>query len=130
MSGVVVTGGNGYLGTQVIAALLRQGREVRATVRSLSSEPEIRKALRRGGADGNGLEVIAANLASDDGWAKAMAGVEEVHHVASPIPPAQPEDPDELIVPAREGTLRVLRAGRHAGRRRPALPTPGRRADD
>jgi nucleoside-diphosphate-sugar epimerase len=105
----------------VIAALLRQGREVRATVRSLNSEPEIREALRRGGADGDGLEVVAADLASDDGWAKATAGVEEVHHVASPIPPAQPEDPDELIIPAREGTLRVLGAAREAGVRRVVL---------
>jgi nucleoside-diphosphate-sugar epimerase len=120
MSRVLVTGGNGYLGTQVIAALLQQGRQVRATVRSLNSEPEIREALH-GGADDNGLEVVTADLTSDDGWASAMAGVEEVHHVASPIPPSQPEDPDELIVPAREGTLRVLRAARAAGARRVVL---------
>jgi dihydroflavonol-4-reductase len=50
-----------------------------------------------------------------------MTGVDEVYHVASPIPPAQPEDPDELIVPAREGTLRVLRAARAAGARRVVL---------
>lgn len=121
MSRVLVTGGNGYLGTHVIAALLRQGREVRATVRSAGSAPEIREALRRGGADGAGLEVLQADLTGDDGWAKATAGIEVVHHVASPIPPAQPEDPDELIVPAREGTLRVLRAARDAGVRRVVL---------
>ncbi len=121
MSRVLVTGGNGYLGTQVIAALLRQGREVRATVRLVNSEPEIREALRRGGADDNGLEVVTADLTSDDGWSTATAGVDEVHHVASPIPPAQPQDPDELIVPARQGTLRVLRAAREAGARRVVL---------
>jgi nucleoside-diphosphate-sugar epimerase len=121
MSKVLVTGGNGYLGTQVIAALLRQGREVRATVRSVSSEPGIREALRRGGADDSGLEVVNADLTSDDGWSTVAAGVEEVHHVASPIPPAQPDDPDQLIVPAREGTLRVLRAARQAGARRVVL---------
>jgi nucleoside-diphosphate-sugar epimerase len=118
MSRVLVTGGTGYLGSQVIAALVRQRNEVRTTVRSLSSEHDIREALRRGGADGIGLEVVVADLGSDDGWARALAGVEEVHHVASPIPPAQPEGPDELIVPAREGTLRVLRAAREAGARR------------
>jgi dihydroflavonol-4-reductase len=118
MSRVLVTGGNGYVGSQVIAALVRQGDEVRATVRSLGSEHDIREALRRGGADDIGLEVVVADLGSDDGWAQALAGVEEVHHVASPIPPAQPEDPDELIAPAREGTLRVLRAAREAGARR------------
>jgi nucleoside-diphosphate-sugar epimerase len=121
MSTVLVTGGNGYVGTQVIAALLLQGRDVRATVRSLDAEPGIRKALRRGGADDNGLEVAVADLTSDDGWATATAGIEEVHHVASPIPPAQPQNPDELIVPAREGTLRVLRAAREAGARRVVL---------
>ena len=121
MSRVLVTGGNGYLGTQVIAALLRQGREVRTTVRSVNSAPEIREALHRSGADDNGLEVVTADLTSDDGWATATAGVEEVHHVASPIPPAQPEDPDELIIPARQGTLRVLRAAREAGARRVVL---------
>ncbi len=121
MSTVLVTGGNGYLGTQVIAALLDQGREVRTTVRSLNSEPEIREALRRGGADDNGLQVVTADLTSDDGWMSATADIEEVHHVASPIPPVQPEDPDELIVPAREGTLRVLRAARASGARRVVL---------
>ena len=121
MSKVLVTGGNGYLGTQVIAALLHQGREVRATVRTLNSEPEIREALRHGGADDNGLEVVIADLTSNDGWATATAGVEEVHHIASPIPPAQPRDPETLIVPAREGTLRVLRAAREAGARRVVL---------
>jgi nucleoside-diphosphate-sugar epimerase len=54
-------------------------------------------------------------------WAAALDGVEEVHHVASPIPSAQPKDPDELIVPARDGTLRVLKAARNAGVRRVVL---------
>lgn len=121
MSEVLVTGGNGYLGTHVIAALLQQGAEVRATVRSPDSGPQIRQALDRGGADDEGLEIVVTDLTSDDGWARAMAGVEEVHHVASPIPPAQPEDPDELIIPAREGTLRVLRAAREAEARRVVL---------
>jgi nucleoside-diphosphate-sugar epimerase len=118
MSTVLVTGGNGYVGSQLIAALVRQGNQVRATVRSPSSELEIREALRRGGVADNGLEVVVADLGSDDGWARALADVEEAHHVASPIPSAQPEDPDEMMVPAREGTLRVLEAARQAGTRR------------
>jgi nucleoside-diphosphate-sugar epimerase len=120
-SKVLVTGGSGYLGTRLIATLLRDGREVRATVRSLDAQADVVIAVRRDGADDAGLELVAADLTSDDGWPAALDGVEEVHHVASPIPSAQPKDPDELIVPARAGTVRVLKAARDAGAHRVVL---------
>ena len=85
-------------------------------VRQVSSRP-----FAADGADATGLELVAADLTSDDGWSAALEGVEEVHHVASPIPSAQPKDPDELIVPARQGTVRVLKAARDAGARRVVL---------
>jgi nucleoside-diphosphate-sugar epimerase len=121
MTDIVVTGASGYLATHLVARLLRDGHTVRGTVRDLASEPSVREAVRRGGADDGGLTLVAADLSRDDGWKAAVAGAEEIHHVATPFPVAQPADPDEVIVPAREGTLRVLRAARDAGARRVVL---------
>src|SRR6185437_14576343 len=97
----------------------RDGTGVRTTVRSLDREAGLRKAVRRGGADDAGLEVVTADLMADGGWPGAVAGCADIYHVASPM--IQPKDPDEVIAPAREGTLRVLRAARDAGARRVVL---------
>lgn len=119
MSKVLVTGGSGFVGSHVILQLLAAGHEVRTTVRNLSREAEVRATLAAAGADtGSRLSFFAADLEKDDGWAEAAASCDYVHHVASPFPPAQPKDEQELIRPAREGTLRVLRAARDAGVKR------------
>jgi dihydroflavonol-4-reductase len=44
-----------------------------------------------------------------------MAGCSHVAHVASPFPAKAAKDDDELIVPARDGALRALRAAKRAG---------------
>lgn len=106
---VLVSGGSGYLGGWCIVELLRRGYRVRTTVRDLAREPEVRGAVGAEVDLGDRLAFFAADLTADAGWAEAIAGCDYVLHVASPFPPAQPKDPDELIVPAREGTLRVLR---------------------
>ncbi|MDR3633068.1 MAG: aldehyde reductase [Isosphaeraceae bacterium] len=122
MSTVLVTGGSGFIGSHCILQLLAAGHQVRTTVRSLKREPDVRALLKEGGAEpGNRLTFLAADLEHDAGWPEAVAGCEYVLHVASPFPPTVPRNEDELIVPAREGALRVLRAARDAGVQRVVL---------
>jgi len=115
MKTVLVTGGSGFLGGWCLVELLQRGYEVRTTVRDMSREPEVRARTESALAAGDRLTVLAADLGSDDGWDEAVRGCDYVMHVASPFPPVQPKDPDELIVPARKGTRRVLRAALEAG---------------
>ncbi|MGE3248946.1 MAG: SDR family oxidoreductase [Hyphomonadaceae bacterium] len=116
---VLVTGGSGFIGAHTIAQLLSSGRTVRTTVRSLSREAEVRQMVSRAGAaDTSALSFVAADLMSDAGWAEACAGIDYVLHIASPFPPAAPKDENEVVQPAVQGTLRVLRAARDAGVKR------------
>lgn len=121
---VLVTGGSGYIGLHLILQLLQKGYTVQTTVRNLTRESDVRKAIEAAGAPADTstrLTVFAADLTSDDGWAEAVKGCEYVHHVASPFPLEMPNHEDDLIIPAREGALRVLRAARDAGVKRVVL---------
>jgi nucleoside-diphosphate-sugar epimerase len=118
----LVTGGSGFIGSHSILQLLAAGHEVRTTVRNLAREGDVRALLRKGGAEpGNRLSFFAADLTSDAGWPEAVSGCDYVLHVASPFPANIPEDEDELIRPAREGALRLLRAARDARVKRVVL---------
>jgi nucleoside-diphosphate-sugar epimerase len=122
MSTILVTGGSGFIGSHCILQLLAAGHRVRTTVRSLKREAEVRAMLKEGGAEpGDRLSFVAADLEYDAGWAEAAAACDYVLHVASPFPATVPKHEDELIVPAREGALRVLRASRDAGVKRVVL---------
>lgn len=110
---VLVTGGTGYIAGELIDQLLGKGWTVHTTVRSAAkSEARLRE---RWPAASDRLKVFAADLMDDAGWVEANAGCSHVAHVASPFPVGVPKDDDELIVPAREGTLRALRFAHEAG---------------
>jgi len=112
---VLVTGGSGYIGAYCIVELVKRGFRVRTTVRALSKQTRVQKMLAKGGVPADAaVTFVEANLDSDKGWAEAVKDCKYVLHVASPFPMVMPKNEDELIVPAREGTLRVLRAAKAA----------------
>ena len=122
MSVVLVTGGSGFIASYCILQLLAAGHQVRTTVRSLKRESDVRAMLKQGGAEpGDRLKFFAAELEQDAGWREAVTGCDYVLHVASPLSQHVPKNEDEMIVPARDGTLRVLRAARDAGVKRVVL---------
>ncbi|MGB3738307.1 MAG: NAD-dependent epimerase/dehydratase family protein [Pontixanthobacter sp.] len=110
---ILVTGGTGFIGGEVIDQLLTRGHGVHATVRDTAkSEPRLR---RRWPDAGERLKLFQADLMRDAGWAEANEGCDAVAHVASPFPLGVPKNDEELVVPAREGTLRALRFAERAG---------------
>ncbi|UGY04305.1 SDR family oxidoreductase [Bradyrhizobium quebecense] len=119
MSTVLVTGGSGFIGVHTILQLLADGHTVRTTLRNPDRSKDVIAMLREGGAlAADQVGFVTADLTRDDGWREAAAGCDYVLHVASPLGAHVPEDENELIVPAREGTLRVLRAARDASVKR------------
>src|ERR1700722_14029007 len=122
MSTILVTGGTGFIASHTILQALGENHRVCTTIRSLKREADVRAMLKQGGSEpGDRLSFFAADLENDAGWAEAVAGCDYVLHVASPFPANVPKHEDELIVPAREGTLRVLRAARDAEVKRVVL---------
>ena len=122
MSTILVTGGTGFIASHTILQALGENHRVRTTIRSLKREADVRAMLKQGGSEpGDRLSFFAADLENDAGWAEAVAGCDYVLHVASPFPANAPKHEDELIVPAREGALRVLRAARDARVKRVVL---------
>ena len=118
----LVTGGSGFVASHCIVQLMNAGYEVRTTVRSVSREPMVRAMLAKADVvDQSALSFVEADLLSDNGWTNAVADCDYVLHVASPFPGGIPKHEDDLIVPARDGALRVLRASRDARVKRVVL---------
>lgn len=119
---VLVTGGSGFIAVHIILKLLEKKYRVRATLRTMNRQEEVKAMLMSGGVTTlDGLSFIQTDLSSDHNWAEAVKGADYVIHVASPTPNKIYKDENEMIGPAREGVLRVLRAARDAGVKRVVL---------
>ncbi|MCS7475656.1 SDR family oxidoreductase [Umezawaea endophytica] len=119
---VLVTGGSGFIAGHCVLHLLDQGYLVRTTVRSPERESAVRAVLTDAGmVNGDALSFATADLTRDEGWADAVSGCDYVLHVASPVHIGPVADEDDVIGPARDGAVRVLRAARDAGVKRVVL---------
>ena len=116
---VLVTGGSGFIAIHCIVQLLKEGYNVRTTVRQEKRKDDVLSMVKTGGVDPKSqLVFVIADLLKDDGWSEAMKNCDFVLHIASPFPMSQPKDENDLIIPAREGTLRILRFAKENGVKR------------
>lgn len=115
---VLVTGASGFIAMHCIIKLLENNYKVRGTLRSPEREVSLRKTFAKYASDSGQLEFFTADLASDDGWNEAVQGCQYILHVAAPFLPAPPKNEDDEIKPAREGTLRILKAAASANVKR------------
>ena len=122
---VFVTGGTGFVAGWTIAELLKRGYEVRTTVRDIAKAEQVQNAVKRAGVRTDHLSFAVADLTKDEGWDEAAAGCTYVLHVASPLGNEAPRDLDALVAPARDGTLRVLKAAVKAGAKRVVMTSSG-----
>lgn len=118
MAKVLVTGATSFIAGHVIHQLIEAGHEVTGTARSAAKGAALSQTLSAYAGRPVSIPIREADLSSDKGWAEAAAGMDYVHHIASPIPATVPKNADELIIPARDGALRALRAAKAAGVKR------------
>ena len=114
MEKVLVTGASGYIALHCITELLKNGYAVRGSLRSMNREDEVREAVKKEVSDNN-LEICELDLLNDEGWDNAASECKYMLHLASPFIVGEPKSEDELIRPAKEGTMRALKAAKKAG---------------
>ena len=120
MEKVLVTGASGFIAEHCIIELLKNGYSVKGSLRSMNREQEVRDAVKTE-TDDTKLEFCKLDLLEDDGWEDAMWDCDYLMHVASPFVIEDPKDENELIKPAKEGTLRALNAAKKTGIKRVVL---------
>lgn len=116
MTKVFLTGASGFIAKHILRELLEKGYDVRASVRSDKRAAEL-KALFPDAS----LEFATLDLTKDEGWQEALQGCDVLMHTASPFPLFEPKDPEDLIRPAVDGTLRAMQAAQDAGIKRVIL---------
>jgi dihydroflavonol-4-reductase len=118
---ILITGGSGFLGSYLVKTALEKGWDVRASVRSIKQSEALRKALKLNAEQSQRLSFATADLLDPRAWKEACLNRDVVIHSASPFPQLSPKSDDDVLIPARQGTLNVLEGARSAGVQRVVL---------
>lgn len=118
---VLLTGVTGFLGSHTTIQLLEKGYNVIGTLRSMSRADSIREIIAQQTSKIDNLSFAEADLGQEDVWKGLTDGVEYVQHIASPFPRKLPKHEKELILPAKNGVLNILKAANENGVKRVVL---------
>ena len=114
MKNILVTGASGYIAKHCIAELIKEGFSVKGTVRDLQKGVTVKEDLENYLNQKIDIDFAETTLDNNNGWDEAVKGCDTIMHVASPFPRRYIENEDDLIIPAKEGTLNVLNAAKNA----------------
>lgn len=120
-SQVLLTGVTGFLGTHTAIELLNRGYRVKGSLRDMKRADSIRQLIAKYTDHSDRLSFIQADLLQKEVWLEACKGMDYVIHAASPFPRELPKDENELIIPAHDGTLNILKAANRNGVKRVVL---------
>lgn len=118
MSKILITGASGFIASHCIIEMLNHGYDVRGTLRNAARGDDIKSILASHTDRTDALEFVSADLMDEASWVTAAEGCDGILHIASPVPVVQPANEDEVIIPAKTGTMNVLKAAKANGIKR------------
>jgi len=117
---VLLTGISGFVGSHTAIQLLERGYSVTGTLRDIKRATSVKEIIGKHTGIEN-LTLAQADLQDETTWNTLTKGVDYIQHIASPFPRELPKNENDLIIPAREGALTILRAASANGVKRVVL---------
>lgn len=107
---VLLTGVSGFLGLHTAIQLLEKGYTVIGTLRNFERAGIIKAIVEKHTSNAQNISFVEADLKSTDVWFQLTENIDFIQHIASPFPRVLPKKEEELIEPAKLGTLNILKA--------------------
>ncbi|PXY47322.1 SDR family oxidoreductase [Flavobacterium hydrophilum] len=107
---VLLTGISGFLGSHTAIQLLNKGYKVTGTVRNLSRANDLKAIIEKHTPHIQNLTIAEADLNDESKWPELTQNIDFIQHIASPFPRILPKHESDLIIPARNGVLNILKS--------------------